>query len=101
MLIEDKNLDEDKIYDYFVENFIGDSLLAVADKEMIKTHYHTNEPWKVLEHCASLGKILRHRRREYGPSVPRPAGLRNIQSPETNTTSQLDKTCWFYFAVIE
>lgn len=57
LLIEGKKLDEDKIYDYFVENFIGDSLLAVGDEELIKIHYHTNEPWKVLEYCASLGEI--------------------------------------------
>ena len=25
--------------------------------EIIKVHYHTNEPWKVLEYCASLGEI--------------------------------------------
>ena len=24
---------------------------------MIKIHFHTNEPWKVLEYCASLGEI--------------------------------------------
>lgn len=22
-----------------------------------KIHFHTNEPWKVLEYCASLGEI--------------------------------------------
>lgn len=57
LLIEGKNLDEDAIYTYFVDNFDGDSLLAVGDEELIKVHYHTNEPWKVLEYCASLGEI--------------------------------------------
>jgi len=57
LLIEGTGLDEDKIYDYFAEHFIGDSLLAVGDDELIKIHYHTNEPWKVLEYCASLGEI--------------------------------------------
>ncbi len=57
LLIEGQNLDEDEIYDYFVENFKGDSLLAVGDEDLIKIHYHTNEPWKVLEYCASLGEI--------------------------------------------
>ena len=57
LLIEGENLDEDKIYDYFVENFKGDSLLCVGDEEMIKIHFHTNEPWKVLEYCATLGEI--------------------------------------------
>ena len=58
LLIEGKNLDEDAINDYFIANFQGDSLLAVGDEELIKIHYHTNEPWKVLEYCASLGEIF-------------------------------------------
>jgi len=57
LLIEGTDLDEDAINDYFVENFQGDSLLAVGDEELIKIHYHTNEPWKVLEYCATLGEI--------------------------------------------
>ena len=57
LLIEGENLDEDVISEYFTANFRGDSLLAVGDEEMIKIHFHTNEPWKVLEYCASLGEI--------------------------------------------
>lgn len=57
LLIEGENLDEDVISEYFAANFKGDSLLAVGDEEMIKIHFHTNEPWKVLEYCASLGEI--------------------------------------------
>ena len=57
LLIEGHDLDEDAIYDYFVEHFQGDSLLVVGDEDLIKIHYHTNEPWKVLEYCASLGEI--------------------------------------------
>ena len=57
LLIEGRNLDEDTIYDYFVKNFDGDSLLAVGDEELIKIHFHTNEPWEVLKYCASLGEI--------------------------------------------
>lgn len=58
LLIEGTDLDEDVINEYFEENFIGDSLLAVGDEELIKIHYHTNEPWKVLEYCATLGEIF-------------------------------------------
>ncbi|NLT97019.1 MAG: kinase to dihydroxyacetone kinase [Christensenellaceae bacterium] len=57
MLIEGENLSEDEINRYIKENFRGDSLLAVGDERLIKIHYHTNEPWKVLEYCASLGDI--------------------------------------------
>ncbi|MBQ7866956.1 MAG: kinase to dihydroxyacetone kinase [Clostridia bacterium] len=57
LLIEGTGLDEDKINDYITNNIKGDCLLAVGDDELIKIHYHTNEPWQVLEYCASLGDI--------------------------------------------
>lgn len=57
LLIEGEGLDEDAINEYIRANFKGDSLLAVVDDELIKLHYHTNEPWKVLEYCATLGEI--------------------------------------------
>ncbi|WP_071705595.1 kinase to dihydroxyacetone kinase [Murdochiella vaginalis] len=58
LLIEGENLDEDEINAYFVEHFDGDCLLAVGDDTLIKIHYHTNEPWKVLEYCRTLGEIF-------------------------------------------
>lgn len=57
LLIEGKNLNEDVINDYITEHFKGDCLLAVGDDELIKIHFHTNEPWQVLEYAASLGEI--------------------------------------------
>ena len=57
LLIEGNGLDEDATHDYFIQNFKGDCLLAVGDDELIKIHFHTNEPWKVLEYCAGLGEI--------------------------------------------
>ena len=57
LLIEGKNLSEDAINDYLTQNIEGDCLLAVGDEDLIKIHFHTNTPWKVLEYCASLGDI--------------------------------------------
>ena len=57
LLIEGENLSEDDIHDYITQNIPGDCLLAVGDEELIKINFHTNEPWKVLEYCASLGEI--------------------------------------------
>ena len=57
LLIEGENLDEDEISEYFTEHFKGDCLLAVGDDELIKIHFHTNEPWKILEYCNSIGEI--------------------------------------------
>ncbi|HIW16515.1 MAG TPA: kinase to dihydroxyacetone kinase [Firmicutes bacterium] len=57
LLIEGEGLDEDGINDYIAQNIEGDCLLAIGDEDLIKIHYHTNTPWKVLEYCASLGEI--------------------------------------------
>ena len=57
LLIDGKDLSEDAINEYITQHIKGDSLLAVGDETLIKIHYHTNEPWQVLEYCASLGEI--------------------------------------------
>lgn len=57
LLIEGKGLDENAIHDYFIQHFDGDCLLAVGDEDLVKIHFHTDEPWKVLAYCASLGEI--------------------------------------------
>ena len=41
----DKDLDEDEIADYITDHIEGNSLI------------HTNEPWKVLEYCSTVGEI--------------------------------------------
>ncbi len=57
LLIEGHDLDEDAITQYITDHFKGDCLLAVGDDELIKIHFHTNEPWLILEYGASLGEI--------------------------------------------
>lgn len=57
LLVEGENLSEDDINDYITNNIEGDCLLAVGDEELVKIHFHTNTPWKVLEYCASIGEI--------------------------------------------
>ena len=59
LLIErtDTDLDEDEIHDYLMDNIPGDCLIAVGDEDLIKIHYHTNTPWKVLEYCSTKGEI--------------------------------------------
>lgn len=57
LLIEGKDLSDEQIRDYIAKNIEGDCLLVVGDDELIKLHFHTNTPWKVLEYCDSLGDI--------------------------------------------
>ena len=53
----DKDLDEDEIAENITTHIEGNSLIAVGDEDMIKVHFHTNEPWKLLEYCNSMGEI--------------------------------------------
>lgn len=57
LLLEGKNLSDENIIKYINENIEGDCLLVVGDDELIKIHFHTNTPWKVLEYCAGLGEV--------------------------------------------
>ncbi len=57
LLLEGKDLSDQKIIDYINANIEGDCLLVVGDDELIKLHFHTNTPWKVLEYCATLGEV--------------------------------------------
>lgn len=57
LLIEGNHLNENDINEYFRNHFKGDCLLAVGDEDLIKIHFHTNEPWDVLKYCATLGEI--------------------------------------------
>lgn len=58
LLIEGKDLSEDKIIDIITQNIEGDCLLVVGDDELIKIHFHTNTPWKVIEYAATLGDVF-------------------------------------------
>ena len=57
MLVEGQNLSEDTIRDH-ITNFIpGDCLLVIGSDNMIRIHFHTNVPWKVLEYVSQLGQL--------------------------------------------
>ena len=58
LLIEGQGLSEEAIHQYIQQNIPGDCLLAVGDENLIKIHYHTDMPWKVLEYCAAQGEIF-------------------------------------------
>ena len=53
----DEDLDEDAIADYTTEHFEGNSLIAAGDEDLVKIHFNTNEPWKILEYCNTVGEI--------------------------------------------
>ena len=57
LLTDGCRLDEGALRLSIAEKFEGDSLLAAGDTELMKIHFHTDAPWKLLEYCASLGEI--------------------------------------------
>ena len=57
LLIEGCRIDEDDVNDYIRTHFAGDCLLVAGDEDVMKLHFHTNQPWQVLEYCAGLGDI--------------------------------------------
>ena len=48
----------DEISDYITEHFEGNSLIAAGDEDLVKIHFHTNEPWKILGVLQLRGRNL-------------------------------------------
>ena len=57
LLIEGEGMSDEAIARYITDNIEGDCLLVVGDEDLVKIHFHTDTPWKVLEYGASLGEI--------------------------------------------
>lgn len=57
LLLEGENLSDDAIREYITKNIEGDCLLVVGDDELIKLHFHTNTPGKVIDYCCTLGEV--------------------------------------------
>lgn len=57
LLIDVKGADEDEINDEIIKRLKGDCLLVIGDAEVVKIHFHTNEPWDLLKYCSTIGEI--------------------------------------------
>ena len=57
LLVEGTALSSDDISAYITAHIAGDCLLAVGNETLVKIHFHTNTPWKVLEYCSTIGEI--------------------------------------------
>lgn len=58
LLIEGCSVSEEELNAHISQNIKGDCLIAVGDEDVMKIHFHTNTPWKVLEYGASVGDIF-------------------------------------------
>ena len=43
--------------DQFAYRYDTQLLIERRDQDLVKIHFHTNEPWKVLEYCSQIGEI--------------------------------------------
>ena len=41
--------------DQFAYRYDTQLLIERRDQDLVKIHFHTNEPWKILEYCNSIG----------------------------------------------
>lgn len=110
LLIEGENLDEDKISEYFTNNFNGDCLLAVEMKNWLK-FISLNEPWKSARILFATRRNLRYCYWRYGQTSKRikriksdllsrkirilevlkiKSFLENVRAPEKYSTKQAD-----------
>ncbi len=58
MLVEGENIPIDDIRAHFETEPPGDSLMVVGDDELIRIHFHTNEPWEVMKYLSQFGTVF-------------------------------------------
>ena len=44
--------------DQFAYRYDTQLLIERRDQDLVKIHFHTNEPWKILEYCNCIGDIF-------------------------------------------
>ena len=44
--------------DQFAYRYDTQLLIERRGQDLVKIHFHTNEPWKILEYCNSIGDIF-------------------------------------------
>ena len=57
MLIEGEDIPVDDIEEHLEQTPPGDSLLVVGDDELVRIHFHTNEPWEVMKYLSQFGTL--------------------------------------------
>lgn len=57
MLVEGKDIPVDAIREHLEHETPGDSLLVVGDDELVRIHFHTNEPWEVMKYISRFGVV--------------------------------------------
>lgn len=57
MLVEGKDIPVDDIREHLEHTPPGDCLLVVGDDELVRIHFHTNEPWEVMQYLSQFGTI--------------------------------------------
>lgn len=57
MLVEGEAIPADEIREHLEQTPPGDSLLVVGDEELLRIHFHTNEPWEVMKYLSQFGTI--------------------------------------------
>ena len=44
--------------DQFAYRYDTQLLIERRDQDLVKIHFHPNDPWKILEYCNSVGEIF-------------------------------------------
>ena len=84
---EGKNVDSEFDYDEFRNhlNEMGDSLLVIADDDIVKVHVHTERPGEVMNYGQKFGSLIRikvdNMREQH-------AALEHVETPSSKKTTE-------------
>ncbi len=100
IILLEKPLPQDEITFQGIPDSIGDSIVLVADDEIVKVHVHTNHPGQACERALTYGQLSRMKidnmREEHQEKLIKDAEKLAKEQEENRRTS---KGSWIYFRI--
>lgn len=102
MLDKTFTMDDERHFKDFLEN-LGDSIVVVADEEVVKVHVHTNDPGLAIQKALTYGALtnmkIDNMRQEHNEKVIREEERRIAKEKETEKTVNQEKKPFGFISV--
>lgn len=102
MLDKTFTIDDEQHFKDFLEN-LGDSIVVVADEEVVKVHVHTNDPGLAIQKALTYGALtnmkIDNMRQEHNEKVIREEERRIVKEKETEKTVNQEKKPFGFISV--
>ena len=97
LMIHNAKKDHEYVREHLTEVVDGDSLVCVGDEGIIKVHYHSNDPGKIISFALGLGELfdikIENMKEQMAREVEEKRALETTAAPVTAAPAKPRKKC--------